>query len=104
MNTIDLLRQSIAYAEEYLRGVPSSRADLGPLSWMYSEKSIAFAKAQLEHDRERLALLLPGPPVKTCRACQEPSRKVTNGLCPRCHGERQALERFERDYNSKNPS
>ena len=42
--TTDQVRVSLAYAEEYLRGIPASRADLGPLAWMYSEESIAFAR------------------------------------------------------------
>jgi hypothetical protein len=42
--TTEQVRVSLAYAEEYLRGIPASRADLGPLAWMYSPERIAFAR------------------------------------------------------------
>ena len=52
--TTDQVRESLATAEEYLRGIPASRADLGPFAWMYSEESIAFAREHVAWARDFL--------------------------------------------------
>ena len=53
--TVEQVRESLAAAEEYLRGASTSRATLDAFAWIYTEEAVAFAREHIAWAKDFLA-------------------------------------------------